>query len=146
MQLIRRLLTVFIIVLISQTLLAQDDPMVYVTKTGKKYHVAGCTYLSKSSIPKKLSDVVDSYSPCLRCNPPTRGAQGTEYLNGSRKGISNTLENKLAPDSGTGKETRSGEKAIGTTPTGKTLYEGPRGGQYHYSKSGKKVYQKKKKY
>jgi len=27
-----------------------------------------------------------------------------------------------------------------TTPTGKTIYQGPRGGCYHYSKSGKKVY------
>jgi hypothetical protein len=27
-----------------------------------------------------------------------------------------------------------------TTATGKTIYQGPRGGCYHYSKSGKKVY------
>ena len=27
-----------------------------------------------------------------------------------------------------------------TTPTGKAIYRGPRGGCYHYSKSGKKVY------
>lgn len=38
----------------------------------------------------------------------------------------------------------SNEKAVGTTPTGKTIYEGPRGGQYHYSKSGKKVYERRK--
>lgn len=30
---------------------------------------------------------------------------------------------------------------VGTTPTGKPLYEGPRGGIYHYSASGNKVYQ-----
>ena len=35
------------------------------------------------------------------------------------------------------------EKAVGTTPTGKTIYQGPRGGQYHYSKSGKKVYERR---
>jgi hypothetical protein len=34
--------------------------------------------------------------------------------------------------------------ASGTTSTGKTIYTGPRGGQYHYSKSGKKVYERKK--
>jgi hypothetical protein len=38
----------------------------------------------------------------------------------------------------------------GETPTGETtsksqpIYQGPRGGQYHYSTSGKKVYQRKK--
>jgi len=31
-----------------------------------------------------------------------------------------------------------------TTASGKTVYEGPRGGHYHYSASGKKVYEKKK--
>lgn len=37
-------------------------------------------------------------------------------------------------------ETAAGE----TTPTGKTIYTGPRGGRYHYSKSGKKVYERKR--
>jgi len=32
----------------------------------------------------------------------------------------------------------------GTTPTGKTIYEGPRGGHYHYSASGKKVYERRR--
>lgn len=36
------------------------------------------------------------------------------------------------------------ETEIGTTSTGKTLYQGPRGGIYHISKSGKKVYHKRK--
>jgi len=36
------------------------------------------------------------------------------------------------------------ETIISTTATGKTLYQGPRGGIYHYSKSGKKVYHKRK--
>lgn len=34
----------------------------------------------------------------------------------------------------------TGEK----TATGKTIYEGPRGGRYHYSASGRKVYEKRK--
>jgi hypothetical protein len=38
----------------------------------------------------------------------------------------------------------SHEKATGTTKSGSTIYTGPRGGQYHYSKSGKKVYTKRK--
>ncbi len=36
------------------------------------------------------------------------------------------------------REVDSGKK----TPTGKTIYVGPRGGGYHYSKSGKKVYER----
>jgi hypothetical protein len=37
-----------------------------------------------------------------------------------------------------------GGKPVGTTPTGKTIYEGPRGGRYHYSSSGKKVYERRR--
>jgi endonuclease YncB( thermonuclease family) len=49
----------------------QQDETVYVTKTGSKYHRAGCRYL-KSSIPMPLSQAAASYSPCSVCNPPTR--------------------------------------------------------------------------
>ena len=44
--------------------------VVYVTNTGSKYHVAGCSYLrSKNSI--TLADAkTQGYSPCSRCNPP----------------------------------------------------------------------------
>ena len=46
------------------------DIIVYVTKTGTKYHSAGCRYLSKSCIPISLSDAKNGYSPCSICNPP----------------------------------------------------------------------------
>jgi hypothetical protein len=36
------------------------------------------------------------------------------------------------------------ESAVGATPTGKTIYVGPRGGLYHYSESGKKVYERRR--
>lgn len=49
---------------------APADPIVYVTKTGDKYHQDGCRYLRKSKIPKKLSEVKRSYSPCSVCKPP----------------------------------------------------------------------------
>jgi hypothetical protein len=39
----------------------------------------------------------------------------------------------------------SGTPTGATTSKGQTVYEGPRGGQYHYSSSGKKVYTPKKK-
>jgi hypothetical protein len=40
---------------------------------------------------------------------------------------------------------KSGETDTGLkTPSGQTIYEGPRGGHYHYSKSGKKVYERRR--
>ena len=48
----------------------QKEQTVYVTDSGKKYHRAGCRYLSKSQIPIGLSDAKQSYAPCSVCNPP----------------------------------------------------------------------------
>lgn len=49
---------------------ASGSTTVYVTRTGEKYHTAGCSYL-KSSIAISLEDAVDSgYTRCSRCNPP----------------------------------------------------------------------------
>jgi len=46
------------------------DSTVYITKSGKKYHRAGCKFLGKSSIPVRLSDVKKYYLPCKLCKPP----------------------------------------------------------------------------
>ncbi len=49
------------------------DPIeetVYVTRTGSKYHLAGCRYLRQSSIPMKLSEARKLYTPCSVCRPP----------------------------------------------------------------------------
>ncbi len=43
---------------------------VYVTRSGKCYHRAGCRYLSKSKIPMPLSEAKKRYRPCSVCNPP----------------------------------------------------------------------------
>ena len=48
----------------------EGDETVYVTRTGTKYHRAGCRYLSKSSIPISLKEAESRYSPCSVCNPP----------------------------------------------------------------------------
>lgn len=49
-----------------------EDTIVYVTRTGTKYHRAGCRSLSRSSIPMSLKDAVaKGYSPCSICRPPT---------------------------------------------------------------------------
>ena len=52
------------------------DTTVYITRTGAKYHRAGCSSLSRSSIPIKLRDAVArGYGPCSRCRPPTLTAR-----------------------------------------------------------------------
>ena len=42
---------------------------VYITKTGSKYHRAGCQHLSKSMIPISRVKAEARYSPCSRCDP-----------------------------------------------------------------------------
>jgi hypothetical protein len=58
----------------------------------------------------------------------------------------NTTTTSAAKSATEGKQTTSagGIDTGRTTPTGKEIYEGPRGGQYHISTSGKKVYERKK--
>jgi micrococcal nuclease len=49
---------------------AQKDVTVYITRTGTKYHKAGCTYLRRSSIPISKKDAIArGFTPCSRCNP-----------------------------------------------------------------------------
>ncbi len=48
-----------------------DDPAVYVTRTGTRYHRAGCRYLARSRIPVALKDAAARYAPCSVCGPPT---------------------------------------------------------------------------
>ena len=43
---------------------------VYVTKTGTKYHRAGCSYLRRSAIQTTLKSAKARYTPCSRCHPP----------------------------------------------------------------------------
>lgn len=55
----------------SQVSESEDTVPVYVTRTGSKYHRAGCRYLARSKIPIDLSEAVRSYGPCSVCDPPT---------------------------------------------------------------------------
>ena len=43
------------------------DMTVYVTKSGKKYHLESCRWGDK---PISLAKARESYSPCAKCNPP----------------------------------------------------------------------------
>lgn len=50
----------------------QAEKVVYITKTGKKYHRLGCRYLRKSCIPISLTEAKRrSYTPCEVCKPPS---------------------------------------------------------------------------
>lgn len=51
---------------------ANEDTIVYITKTGKKYHSENCRYLSKSKIPISLKEAVKKgCAPCSVCGPPS---------------------------------------------------------------------------
>jgi hypothetical protein len=45
------------------------DEVVYITKTGTKYHRAGCRALSKSATAIRLAEV-GTRQPCAVCDPP----------------------------------------------------------------------------
>jgi uncharacterized cupredoxin-like copper-binding protein len=50
---------------------ANNDVIVYITKSGEKYHAGSCSYLSKSKIAITLGEAVrKGYGPCSRCSPP----------------------------------------------------------------------------
>ena len=50
---------------------APVEVVVYVTKTGEKYHSDGCQYLRKSQISISLDDArASGYTPCSKCHPP----------------------------------------------------------------------------
>jgi endonuclease YncB( thermonuclease family) len=47
-----------------------EGEMVYVTRTGSKYHRLSCQYLRRSRIPVSLKEAKLSYDPCSVCKPP----------------------------------------------------------------------------
>lgn len=50
---------------------ASGSTIVYITRTGSKYHKGTCSYLRQSKIEITLSDAVDrGYTACSRCKPP----------------------------------------------------------------------------
>ena len=47
-----------------------EEVTVYITRSGAKYHRAGCRYLRKSTISISLKDARGRYTPCSVCSPP----------------------------------------------------------------------------
>ena len=57
-----------------ESLFAAADPktVVYITKTGEKYHRGSCRYLSRSKIKTTLGEAKrQGYGPCKVCKPPS---------------------------------------------------------------------------
>jgi len=48
----------------------EDVVIVYITRTGTKYHRADCHHLKHSRIPIRLSEAQKRYQPCSACKPP----------------------------------------------------------------------------
>lgn len=47
-----------------------EDDIVYITKSGSKYHTEDCIYLKKSKIPVLLKQALrEGKQPCSRCCP-----------------------------------------------------------------------------
>jgi hypothetical protein len=54
----------------------ESNTTVYITKTGKCYHRAGCQYLRQSCIAVSLEEATRlGKVPCSRCEPPTSEQQ-----------------------------------------------------------------------
>ena len=100
----------------SQTLTPpQPTDTVYVTKTGSKYHRAGCRSLSKSQISMKLADAAARYSPCSICKPQVLTAvEASRQFTASANGT---------PERG-GTKTESGSKQVKPAPAQLTIEVG----------------------
>jgi DNA/RNA endonuclease G (NUC1) len=92
---------VVFLVLIASALVA-EAPIVYITKTGEKYHTATCSYLGKSKIPIYLSDAIcQGYTPCSRCKPPvlvqTQLSEPTTQIQAEAPSVSASIEDLCLP-------------------------------------------------
>lgn len=80
------------------------DTIVYITKTGAKYHNAGCSSLSRSCYEITLSNAVSQgYTPCSKCTPP-RLKEETVAPSPSRANSGNSSGGKLVPITPTAKQ------------------------------------------
>jgi len=81
MKKIGRLFLVLLIICAVATLgyAAGKDTIVYITKTGEKYHTEKCSSVRSSKIAIELGEAVErGYQPCRICKPPVLGELGGE--------------------------------------------------------------------
>jgi hypothetical protein len=116
-------------------------------------------YLGIGQTQLSLKEAKEQYEQCNLCfAAPEKPAENDGTLPADREStkVEEPGERSDPPDRPTSKGSlprdrvstnnpppSSTSSSIGTTATGIPLYMGPRGGIYHYSKSGKKVYQRK---
>ena len=99
---------------------------------------------SEASPSKPDAQVPDENVPPLVQGEAQRGsAAPAEQASASSTRTEPTSEEHPSPPS-VADRASSGDTASGTAATGTPTYVGPRGGVYHYSKSGKKVYERRR--
>ena len=64
-----KIIKLFLLLIISITASSQEK-IVYITRTGEKYHLEHCSSLRRSKIKITLSEAIKKgYEPCKRCKP-----------------------------------------------------------------------------
>jgi len=109
---------------------------VYVTKTGTKYHIESCRYLSNSSYSMKLADAIEKgYTPCSVCKPSSKITEPGSTKSTVKPGESNSLQQTTKPPESTKSNsgsvqcsaiTKAGSrcKRMTTSPNGKCWQHG----------------------
>ena len=93
----------------------------------------------------KKEDSKEKLTTSVQCKGITKSGNRCKNMTLNPSGYCYLHENQSKnPNTEQSKEVKKAETPTGTTKSGEPTYTGPRGGQYHYSKSGKKVYEKKK--
>ena len=74
-RVLRRIAAAFLLVFAVSALVSAQaaHTTVHVTRTGAKYHTAGCRYLSRSDIPMTLGEASKRFGPCSVYRPPILG-------------------------------------------------------------------------
>ena len=72
MKIKKTLAIVVLLLFVAATVFAASaNTVVYITRTGAKYHRGSCSYLRQSKIATTLGSAVSrGYGPCSRCAPP----------------------------------------------------------------------------
>lgn len=90
-------------------------------------------------------NVGEKLTTSVQCNGLTKVGERCKNKTLNTSGYCYLHENQNTKETNTEIKTQTRETSFGHyTSTGQTIYTGPRGGKYHYSSSGKKVYQRRK--
>lgn len=76
----------------------KESEVVYITRTGSKYHRGNCRHLAKSRIPVALDEAISRYGPCSACKPPTK-VTGASSPSGAVSRTADTRSPRIAAPS-----------------------------------------------